>query len=94
MTERDTTPPQVPLGVGMLIGDSFSILFRNFVPVVVIAFVPSILGVLLSGYLVGFETLLSLDVGESTSGGADALTKSCRPRCLFNHHRVPGAARL
>ncbi|MBG6174746.1 putative membrane protein [Labrenzia sp. EL_208] len=74
MTETNSTESIVPLGVGTLIGDSFSILFRNIVPIVLIAFVPSLLGVLLSGYLVGFEALLSLGETDAPSGAASALT--------------------
>ena len=73
MTETSTAEPLVPLGVGSLIADSFSILFRHFFPIVAIGFLPSLLGVLLTGYLVGFETVLSLDETETAAPGADAL---------------------
>ncbi|WP_305987923.1 hypothetical protein [Roseibium sp. MMSF_3544] len=73
MTQQASEEPHIPLGVGSLIKDSFSILFRYFFPIVLIAFVPSLLGVLLAGYLVGFDTVLSLEETEASSSGADAL---------------------
>jgi len=73
MTQEASEEPHIPLGVGSLIKDSFSILFRYFFPIVLIAFVPSLLGVLLAGYLVGFDTVLSLEETEASSSGADAL---------------------
>lgn len=73
MTETSTVEPHIPLGVGALLAYSFSILFRHFFPIVSIGFLPSLLGVLLSGYLVGFETVLSLEETETSASGADAL---------------------
>ncbi|WP_434054867.1 MAG: hypothetical protein RDA78_08385 [Roseibium sp.] len=73
MTQTLDSEPHMPLGVGSLVGESFSILFRQFFPILVIGFVPSLLGVLLSGALVGFDTVLSLDDTDTSSGGASAL---------------------
>jgi hypothetical protein len=39
--------PKLPLGVGSIIGQSFSILFRNFFRVLIIGFVPSFFGYLI-----------------------------------------------
>lgn len=61
MSDAADTVPHQPLGIGSLIGDSFSILFRNFVPIVLISFVPTLVGLLLSGSLIGFETIIGLD---------------------------------
>lgn len=40
------TQPKLPLGVGTIIAQSFSILFRNFFKVILVGFVPSFLGYL------------------------------------------------
>ncbi|WP_422378668.1 hypothetical protein [Roseibium sp.] len=71
----DSTPdqPKQPLGVGSLIAESFSILFRYFVPIVLIAFIPNLLGVLLSGYLVGFEVAIGLEEVAADGSGAPGL---------------------
>lgn len=73
MTQALDSEPRMPLGVGSLVGESFSILFRQLFPILVIGFMPSLLGVLLSGALVGFDTVLSLDDTDTSSGGASAL---------------------
>ncbi|MET1415956.1 hypothetical protein ABVF61_27045 [Roseibium sp. HPY-6] len=73
MTDAQDSEPKIPLGVGTLIADSFSILFRHIIPVVVIGFIPSLFGVLLGGYLVGFEAVLGLEETSASSGGASAL---------------------
>ncbi|WP_299478416.1 hypothetical protein [uncultured Roseibium sp.] len=73
MTDAENIEVHIPLGVGTLIAESFSILFRQFVPVVVIGFVPSLLGVVLGGYLVGFEAVLGFEETNASSGGASAL---------------------
>ncbi|PVB61228.1 hypothetical protein [Labrenzia sp. 011] len=64
MTDTPLDQPKVALGVGALIGDSFSILLGNFLKVVIIAFVPVLLGFLLTGGLIGFDA--ALGVGEPT----------------------------
>lgn len=68
MSETADTSPHIPLGIGNLIGDSFSILFRNFVPVVLISFVPTLIGLLISGSLIGFEAV----IGFEDTVGTDA----------------------
>lgn len=74
MTDAQIPEPQIPLGVGTLVAESFSTLSRHFFPVLLIGFVPSLLGVVLSGSLVGFDMVLSLEETETASGGASALT--------------------
>lgn len=44
-----------PLGVGAIIGDSFSILFQNFIPVMILGFFPTLIGTLFSGTLLGWD---------------------------------------
>lgn len=74
MTDERFPEPHVPLGVGTLVADSFTTLGRHLFPILLIGFVPSLLGVVLSGSLVGFDTVLSLEETETASGGASALT--------------------
>jgi hypothetical protein len=66
------SPSKPPLGVGTLLQDSFSILFRHFFPIVIIGFVPSLLGVIISGNLVGFEAVISME--DSSVTGSSTLT--------------------
>jgi hypothetical protein len=72
MTFTANSPSDAPLGVGSIVGDSFTILFRNFFSVMVLAIVPTLIGVVASGLLIGFDATL----GRSEpvfSGGADIL---------------------
>jgi len=68
MSDTAVSPQRIPLGVGMLIADSFSVLFRHFFPIILIAFVPTLLGVLVSGSLVGFEVAIGLEEAAEPSG--------------------------
>lgn len=61
--------PKSPLGVGSLIGESFSLFFRNFVLIVAIAFVPYLLGNLISGLLVGYEVAIEVKAPNITTTG-------------------------
>ena len=47
-----------PLGVGAIVSESFSILFRNFVPVMMLALGPTLLGLVVSGLLNGWDVVL------------------------------------
>lgn len=49
----DTASPRPPLGVGAIIGDAFSLVFANLVPMMMIAMVPALAGILLSLLLYG-----------------------------------------
>ncbi len=62
-----TTSPQsdAPLGVGSLIGDSFTILFRHFLTVVLLAVVPTLSGLVVSGMLIGFDGVLGVNQPET-----------------------------
>lgn len=62
--------PKTPLGTGLLLRDSFSILARHFVQVLLIGFVPSLLGVLVSGNIVGFEVAIGGEVSDLPGGDA------------------------
>ena len=72
MTFAANSPSDAPLGVGSIVGDSFTILFRHFFSVMVLAIIPTLIGVVASGLLIGFDATL----GRSEpvfSGGADIL---------------------
>ena len=79
VSQNDGTQPghaRQPLGVGTLIASSFSILFRHLVPVLLIGFLPSLLGSLLAGSLVGFNAALNLESegANELSGLGDLVT--------------------
>jgi len=57
MTNISTAQAKPPLGVGSLIGESFSILFGKFLRVFLVAYGPTLLGLLLSGALLGFGVI-------------------------------------
>jgi len=72
MTDTTVAPAIPPLGVGTLIGDSFRILFKHIGPVLVMGTIPSLLGLLVSGAVIGFDATLGLEdadvTGVSTTG--------------------------
>jgi len=49
-----------PLGVGAIVSESFSILMRHFVSVILLALIPTLIGFVLSGLLTGWEVALGL----------------------------------
>ena len=61
MTDTVTTGGKAPLGVGSIISESFSILFANFVKVLMIAFIPTVVGLLISGAILGFGVALGIE---------------------------------
>lgn len=50
-----------PLGVGAVVSESFSILFRNIIPVMILAFIPTFFGLVVSGFLNGWGFTLGTD---------------------------------
>lgn len=58
--------PHQPIGVGALVGQSFSMMLRHPLPVLGPAFLVSLLAILLTGVLAGFEA--ALDLGEQAFG--------------------------
>jgi hypothetical protein len=54
MTYSPNVQAGAPLGVGKIVGDSFSILMRHFVTVVMLAVVPTLIGLVVSGMLNGW----------------------------------------
>lgn len=69
MTNTMAAQTKTPLGIGSIISESFSILFRNFVPVVVLALVPTILSFVISGLFSGFGVVLGLQDPSFNGGG-------------------------
>ncbi len=60
-----------PLGVGSIVSDSFSILFKNIIKVMLLGFVPMMIGLVASGVLVSWEFALS---GGEAIGVAPSIT--------------------
>lgn len=60
MTSSTTNPPGAPLGVGSIIGESFSILFGNFIPVLLLSLGPTLLNIVISGLLNGWNAALGM----------------------------------
>jgi hypothetical protein len=58
MTDSISFQAPQPLGVGAIISESFSILGRNFISVVLLALVPTFLGLAISGVLIGWGLTL------------------------------------
>lgn len=57
MVDVSTVQPRQPLGITTLLGDSFAIFFSNFFKAYLLAFGPTLVGLILSGALIGFGTL-------------------------------------
>lgn len=62
MTNTTTNATKAPLGVGALISESFSVLGKNFVPVMLLAGIPALLGLVVSGAFIGWN--VTLGTGE------------------------------
>ncbi|MEJ6393563.1 hypothetical protein V8J82_09875 [Gymnodinialimonas sp. 2305UL16-5] len=62
----DATNPTAPLGVGAIISESFSILSKNFVAVVILAAIPTFIGLAVSGVLLGWSVALGTADPEQT----------------------------
>ena len=75
---------KVPLGVGAIVQESFSILFNNFIPVLTMAFVPMLLGTLISAVLTGPNVALGIAPPDfSTTGGGVAWGLSLVSQVVF-----------
>lgn len=70
MTDATAVQPNAPLGVGSLLGESFSILFGNFIKVFIVAFVPTLLGVLISALFNGLDVAVGLAEPNFAEPGA------------------------
>lgn len=70
MTDTTMAQPKAPLGVGSIIGESFSILFGHIPKIVLIAFVPTLIGFLISGLLNGFDVAIGQQPQDFSNPGA------------------------
>ncbi|WP_299478407.1 hypothetical protein [uncultured Roseibium sp.] len=70
MTDASLGQPKASLGVGSIIGESFSILFGHFIQVIIIGFVPTLIGFVISGLLTGFNVALGIEPQEFTGPGS------------------------
>lgn len=65
---------KAPLGVGSIVGESFSILFRNIFAVMLLAFVPALLSLVVSGVLNGWG--YAVGVADAQGGGFGILAET------------------
>lgn len=70
MTVVSETGQKIPLGVGKILGDSFSILFGNFFKVLVLGFVGVFIGFVIDGFLIGFDAAAGLSDPSFTEPGS------------------------
>lgn len=64
---------KVPLGVGQIISESFSIFFGNIIKVVALGFIPTLIGLIIAGLLTGFDVALGSAEPDFFAPGAGAL---------------------
>ncbi|SDR19509.1 hypothetical protein [Pseudovibrio sp. Tun.PSC04-5.I4] len=73
MTSSADISERMALGVGAIIGESFSIFIKHLIPIALLALVPSLLNLLVSGALIGVDVVLGTAVPDlSTSFGIGA----------------------
>jgi len=70
MSDISARQRHAALGVGTIIADSFAILFRKFPAVVIMAFVPTVIGVVVSGLISGWNVALGLAEPNFVSAGS------------------------
>jgi len=68
MTITSDTQFSAPLGVGNIVSESFSILFRNFFKVMILAFVPTLIGLIISGVLIGWGMTIGYSSPQALTG--------------------------
>lgn len=73
MTDTALGQPKAALGVGSLIGESFSIFFGHFLQIVILALVPIVLGRVVAGLLIGFDVSLDIEQPQFSGAGSVAL---------------------
>lgn len=69
MTSSSTNVAAAPLGVGSIISESFSILLRHFFPVLILSLVPTLLNIVISGLLNGWDVALGIGAPDVTGSG-------------------------
>ncbi len=68
MTDATTDfAPKQPLGVGSILGESFSIFFRKIITILLIAIIPSSIAFLLSGTLQGWDVMTGASLPDFSS---------------------------
>ena len=70
MTDHSTAQANPPLGIGAIIGESFSILFGKFLQVFLVAYGPTLIGLVLSGALIGFGAVAGTADPEFAGAGS------------------------
>lgn len=72
MSTAETNIAKEPLGVGRIISESFSVFFGNLVKIMLVGFVPTVIGLIISGSILGFGVALGVDqpAPEDVVGGA------------------------
>ena len=73
MTSTPTPAAKTPLGVGGIVSNSFSILFGNLIPVMIVAFIPSLIGLIFSVMTNGVGLTLGVDTGAPVSFASPVL---------------------
>ena len=68
MADSNTATYDAPLGIGRIISDSFSIFFRNFILVMILALVPTFLGIVVGGLLGGWNYAVGDYAAEIQNG--------------------------
>lgn len=69
MTTSTTNLSGAPLGVGAIISESFSILFRHLGPVLILSLGPTLLNIVISGLLNGWNAALGMAEPTAPDGG-------------------------
>ncbi len=77
MSDISVDQRRAPLGAGTIIADSFAILMSKFPAVVIMAFVPAVIGLIISGLLTGWNVVIGTaapDFGSTGSAVASILS--------------------
>lgn len=69
MSSTTINPPGAALGVGSIISESFSILFRHFFAVLILSLGPTLLSIVISGLLNGWNAALGVAEPQVPDGG-------------------------
>jgi len=95
MVDVSTAQARQPLGITTLLGDSFAIFFGNFFKVYLLAFGPTLIGLILSGALISGSALWQALLFPTSTEPAlrspyfwwslsSSLSMPSRLPCLFN----------
>ena len=64
MTSSPAMSANAALGVGKIVSDSFSILFKNLIAIVILGFVPSLIGLIISSVFLGASVTLGVPTDD------------------------------